>query len=469
MARFVTIHSVPFTPQELAAEHARAMRIVRAVLDACDARRATARAARNAGMTAHDGRWVLSIGKAAIGMAEGLADACGLPDRHLIITVDGPKQDRLTNILRSDHPLPTQRSLDAGQAVKRFIEEAKTAGAPSLTALISGGASSLICEPIPGIDLDEYRAVVQAMLQAGWSIQWTNTVRRAIDQLKDGALANLAAPLPIDLLVVSDVVGDTIFDIGSGPFTKGPTSYARAEALCLDITLRPRSEPAAKAVLQRPAPPKAWPCRREIVVASNAIAAAAAKSTLESEGFQIDNFLVDVAERAHKVAYNAETAIDKLNSQQGLCWSGEWPASVRVSGFGGRAQACIVQLRDYCKSFRDDTDRRCIALAFATDGVDGVPPPGEPSAAGAWCWSGMSWDPDPLHEAAPACPVLVQAIQKAGGDFDYADLHVWREANSYHVLAHRDKHRRPGEPPAHIFTGPTGTNVNDLLIAWRVK
>ncbi|MFT3684504.1 MAG: DUF4147 domain-containing protein [Phycisphaerales bacterium] len=120
--------STPFDP---VAEHALAMRIVRAVLEACDPRAATAKAARASGLANTDGRWVLAIGKAAIGMAEGLADACGLPDRHLIVTVDGPHQGRLTNIMRSDHPLPTQaqsRRRPSRQTLHRRSQDRERSG-----------------------------------------------------------------------------------------------------------------------------------------------------------------------------------------------------------------------------------------------------------------------------------------------------------------------------------------------------
>jgi glycerate-2-kinase len=73
------------------------------------------------------------------------------------------------------------------------------------------------------------------------------------------------------------------------------------------------------------------------------------------------------------------------------------------------------------------------------------------------------------HVPGPGVQDAGQWYQDALNDEDpAAAMFWWAEANSYHVIAHRDEHRRPGEPPSHIFTGPTGTNVNDLLIAWRV-
>ena len=452
---------MPFTPQELAAEHARAMRIVKAVLTACDARAATAKAARDHNLKPGDAPWVLAIGKAAIGMAEGLKDVCGEPHQHLIITVDGPPAISLTNILRSDHPLPTQRSLDAGQAVKRFIEEAKSAGAPALTVLISGGASSLICEPIPGIDLDEYRAVVQAMLTAGWNVQQMNTVRRAIDELKGGGLAQLAAPLPIDLLVISDVIGDTLHDIGSGPFVWSPTRPEDARA---SIDLLPHLN-ATDCVLTsltcRPVITGLQPLRRAIIVFCNKDANAAAARAIQGEGFDVVSTRTDIEADVEALSWQALPTLRALQPGDAIAWSGEWSSGkVPQGSAGGRSQSLAVRTMG---SFSPSSDG-CI-LAFATDGVDGVPDQGRPPAAGAFVASGMRF---PMVSPSDFPHDKALAHADACEDPEYA-YYRWCQDNSYRFLAHHDATRAEYEPPAHIFTGPTGTNVNDLLIAWRVR
>ncbi|MBY0308208.1 MAG: glycerate kinase [Phycisphaerales bacterium] len=451
---------MPFTPQELAAEHARAMRIVRAVLNACDARRATADAARRHGMNSADGRWVLSIGKAAIGMAEGLAESCGTPDRHLIVTVDGPPAGRLTNILRSDHPLPTQRSLDAGQAVKGFIEEAKAAAATSLTALISGGASSLICEPIPGIELDEYRALVQAMLTAGWDIQRMNTIRRAIDGLKGGGLAALAAPLPIDVLVISDVIGNTLHDIGSGPFVWSPTSPDDA---CDLLTKGPPlacERSVFNAVSCHSYPRGLEPPRRAVVVLDNADAVGAAAGALAAEGFDNVSRRVEVIQSVEELSWSACAAAGLLQPAESLAWGGEWPLEDAPEGsVGGRCQALAIRLLGLPND--------AFVLTLATDGTDGVADPARPAPAGAFVTRQMTF-PVVRPDAYPGDNLLRWALAEDSDDPDYA-YYRWYRSNSYRMFAHRDANLPPHEPPAHIFTGPTGTNVNDLLIAWRVK
>jgi len=458
---------VPLTEHQLAAEHARAMRIVQAVLAVCDARAATARAARDNNLKPGDAPWVLAVGKAAIGMAEGVKDACGRPHRHLIVTVDGPPALSLPNVLRSDHPLPTQRSLAAGNAVRRFIEEAKAAHAPSLTVLISGGASSLICEPIPGVDLDDCRAAVQAMLTAGWDIQRMNTVRRAIDELKGGGLAALAAPLPVDLLVISDVIGNTLCDIGSGPFVQSPTSPEDARSLLAGDDVRCQAtNPLLEALACRPrgdAPP---PPRRAIVAMDNSAAVAAAVGLLHSEGFTTISVRPELSIPADAVVWSAGELVRLLAPDQAFVWGGEWPINRAIPGVGGRCQYVASRLKGFLCSPTTSTQ----LLAFATDGADGAAPEGRAVPAGAFVSAAMtSTTVNGAVEIENAGPSYRAALAKLAADpSDDLDLIRWAEDNSYHVLAHGDKHRRPGEPPAHIFTGPTGTNVNDLLIAWRV-
>lgn len=456
-----------FTPAELAAEHARAMRIVKAVLAACDARGATARAARAEGFKEGDAPWVLAIGKAAIGMAEGMKDVCGEPRRHLIVTVDGPAAGSLTNIIRSDHPLPTQRSLDAGQAVKRFIEEAKAAGAPSLTVLMSGGASALICEPIPGLELEEYREVVRAMLEAGWNIQQMNTVRRAIDLLKGGELAVIASPLPIDQFLVSDVIGDAIHDIGSGPFVSSPTTPEDAsELLSRSVTAGPFSG-LLDCLSFRPHPPSITRPRCSVVVCSNSTAVDAAILAVCKEGFELQSVRQGLTGSVDEVCQPAVLGEDVFTFQrwQAVVWGGEWTLEDESGeGYGGRSQA--LALKSIWSTY---SGWGVFVLSLATDGVDGRPTPGSRPAAGALCWTTM-YVPNfetlrPLA-SGPAYQASVR-VPDARGRAIAVGQWVW--ANTYQYFALRDAERPPHEPPAHIFTGPTGTNVNDLLIAWRVK
>ena len=432
------------------------MRIVSAVLAACDPKAATARGARELGLARGGAPWVLAIGKAAIGMAEGLADVCGTPERHLIVTVDGPAAGPLPNVLRSDHPLPTQRSVDAGRAVKRFIGEAQTAGAPSLTVLMSGGASSLICEPIPGLELEEYRTLVRAMLTDGWRIDRVNAVRRAIDNLKGGRLAELAVPLPIDLLIASDVIGDQLDDVGSGPFVQSTTGSDAARSLL--TRLAGAHGGALTALTCQPHPPRVEPPRRTSIVLSNATAVAAARAATVAEGLLVMH--ADTGEAG--IVPGAVRALETAKHREAVVWGGEWDVPVAVAGFGGRAQALAIWLRAAI------SQARVCGLLLATDGVDGTVPDGAMPAAGAFVWSGMSWPPDEVAQLSARHATLAEAVARRDEGADYEAVYDWLGANSYLRMAWRDACRPAREPPAHIFTGPTGTNVNDVLVAWRL-
>ncbi|MFT3684505.1 MAG: DUF4147 domain-containing protein [Phycisphaerales bacterium] len=344
------------------------------------------------------------------------------------------------------------------------MEEARTANAPAITALISGGASSLICEPIPGLDLDDYRSVVQAMLAAGWDIKLMNTVRRAIDELKGGGLGLLAAPLPVDLLVISDVVGATLHDVGSGPFVTTPTDADDAWRLLSCASDLPSvSDAILEALNCRPRGDSSPAPRRAAVVLSNHDAVAAASAALTADGLSVVSERADCAFVADTVAWSALRAVEVLEPGEAIVWGGEWSTpgvTGAIGGVGGRCQYIGATLDG---SFSRHTRHDCM-LVFATDGTDGIAPPGKPTPAGAFIYAGMSVTPasDPPIEGAG------DWYDDARNDEeDRSALYYWEQVNSYHVIAHRDRHRSEGEPPSHIFTGPTGTNVNDLLVAWR--
>jgi hydroxypyruvate reductase len=459
-----------FTPEELAAEHARAMRIVRAVLGACDARTTTARAARTEGFGRGDAPWVLSVGKAAIGMAEGLTDVCGAPQRHLIVTTDGPAAGSLANVLRSDHPLPTQRSLEAGSAVRQFIEDAKAARAPSLTVLISGGASSLICEPIPGLDLSEYRAVVGSLLRQGVDIASMNTVRRAVDALKGGRLAALAGGIPLELFAMSDVCGNALHDIGSGPFVASPTVADDAAAVLERWAINEEVPSAMVALSCQPRPQVPSPLRRAVVVCDNAAAAVAAAAAARAEGLEVAATRGGIDEPAEEFYHSIVHVVRDLSPGKAVVYGGEWNVGdVSRRGLGGRAQSMAARFLPLVTQ----THQRLCVLVFATDGLDGTAPLRRPVSAGAFIWGRVYVLPSNLVRVLAGAPtespvgLIDQGVhEKHDADVARAD---WLIKNSYHVFAGRDASPRPGEPAAHVFTGPTGTNVNDILVAWNAS
>ena len=164
---------------------------------------------------------MVAIGKAAGAMAAGAVDVLG--ERvagALVVTVPGAVstidvlQNARVRVIESAHPRPDARSLMAGLAVVEFVR-----GLPRsarMLWLISGGASSLVEVPSPGITLEELQRVNDWLLGSGLGIASINAVRRRLSRLKGGGLAALAAPRPGLALMISDVPGDDPAVIGSG-------------------------------------------------------------------------------------------------------------------------------------------------------------------------------------------------------------------------------------------------------------
>src|SRR5262249_28575674 len=196
-----------------------ALAIFRAALDALEpsalARRAAAKLPRG-----RDTR-LIAVGKAAVAMARGIAGAIPLA-ATLTVTKDGHGEPAL----HAGHPVPDERSLAAGQAVLA----AAAAATDLLVVALSGGASALAVAPAWGLTLGEKRAATGAVHAAGADIRTLNTVRKHLSALKGGRLA-LATRAEVVALVLSDVLGDDLATIGSGPVSPDPTTFADALAI----------------------------------------------------------------------------------------------------------------------------------------------------------------------------------------------------------------------------------------------
>jgi len=177
---------------------------------------------------------LFAAGKAAGAMARGALSRWG--DRieaALVVTVDGAPIDwngldlpRTPDVLLAAHPVPDERSVTAARAALAFVRG--LGPDDHLLALISGGSSALLVSPPPGLDLEDERHVVRALLEGGAPIHDVNLVRRHLSRIKGGRLALAAAPAFVETLALSDVVAGALHDIGSGPTVPDPTTAAEA-------------------------------------------------------------------------------------------------------------------------------------------------------------------------------------------------------------------------------------------------
>lgn len=330
---------------------------------------------------------VLAVGKAAGAMARAALDRFG-PLPALVVTKDGHGEGLPDHVqlIEASHPVPDARSLAAGKAMRQAVE-AMPEGS-ELLLLVSGGASSLAEDLVPGKTLDELAALNKRLLAAGLDITAMNAERRKISRIKGGGLLSGFKGRRARVLAISDVPGDDLAVIGSG-IGSAP--------------MDPRHDHDAR------------------IIASNATARAAAAAEARARHIPV----LDEQEALHDDlgALAARLGPQIKNMPPGAIILGGEPTVTLPEhpGRGGRNQALALALAREIAGTRDIT-----IVVGGTDGTDG------PTDAAGGIVDGTTWGPG-----------AQQALDRA-------------DSGSY--LAAQD---------ALLITGPTGTNVMDLLVALR--
>jgi len=379
-------------------------------------------------------RLVAALGKAAPGLADAWLELLpGWADELLVLTPHGvPVSDRVAaagEILRGAHPFPDEQ----GEAsCRRLLELAVSLRERDLlVVLLSGGASALLAAPHPPLSLADLRTTSEVLLAAGASIHQVNAVRRQLLAAAGGGLGRAASPAAMVTLVLSDVRGDPLPDIASGPTVPSPSTAADALGVLGGLGLvRDVPEPVVAFLRSRVEDPvdDSWSsrCRWEIL-GNNHTAVAAASQWLADHGYATvvhPGFLDGEArERGRLVAQLTEAF--HYRGRLAFVAGGETTVTVRGHGIGGRnhelALAAALELSGR---------RPCAILAAGTDGIDGLT-----AAAGAV-----------VDATTPA------RLRAAGVDAPSA-------------LDDNDTGPALAASGDAVRTGPTGTNVCDLVLA----
>jgi len=365
----------------------------------------------------------VALGKAASAMALGAADALGgALVRALVVTKTGHLDTALASIenlvqLEAGHPVPDEHSLQAGAALIDFI--ATTPPAEPLLVLLSGGTSSLVEVPVPGVDLALLQRVNTWLLGSGLPIGAVNAVRKRLSRIKGGGLCTVLGSRPAQVLLISDVPGDRLSDIGSGML------------ICsADVALPPVPawlQSVLDASSQVVAPPRG-PCLvSHHIVASLRHARAAAAQRARELGHPVHNF--DEFLDGDAAATGLRLGTQLVEGPPGVyVWGGE--TTVRLParpGRGGRNQTLALAAAQGLAQHPGTA-----LLALGTDGTDG-----------------------PTEDAG----ALIDDTTLARGHRRGLDAErCLAEADAGTFLAASDDLVR---------TGPTGTNVMDLVIAMK--
>jgi hydroxypyruvate reductase len=376
--------------------------------------------------------FVVGAGKAGAAMAAAASAVLGPRLAGGCLAVPNlPAGSLPIEFVEAGHPIPNAGTLAAGQRIADLL--AGTRATDLVLALISGGASALLELPVPGVTLDDLKATTQALLRSGATVVELNIVRKRISQIKGGGLARLAAPARLAGLILSDVVGDPLESIGSGPTVPDPTPPDEALAVLERYDLLQSIPPAVvKAVATQRSPitnPQLQITNH--LIASNALAAQAAVERARALGFNamlLSTFVEGEAREVGRVVAGLAKGLRRhhghpLSPPACLVLGGETTVTVRGEGKGGRNQELAL-----ASAIALDGWERTLVMALATDGVDGMSP-----AAGAVV----------TGETAGRARALGLSPQAA--------------------LAANDSYTFFNALGDAIVLGPTGTNVNDLI------
>jgi glycerate 2-kinase len=433
--------------------------IIDAALAAVDPRSAVLAQMVRAGDTLHIGAraytlsqldriLVVGAGKAGAPMVGAINEILG--DRicagyvavkygYMTHTSDGP-----ITLQEAGHPVPDAAGLVGAQQIARLLDG--LTARDLVIVLLSGGGSALLPLPASGLDLADLQGLTNVLLRCGATINEMNAARKHCSQLQGGGLARLAAPAQVAALILSDVVGSPLDTIASGPTVPDASTFADVLALLArygvtgqipKAILTHFERGAAGQIAETPKPgDPLFAHVNNVIVGDNASAAHAAVTEAQRRGWHgslLTTFVQGEAREVGRVmaglAQGVASGASDFTPPVCLVCGGETTVTIRGDGLGGRNQEMALSAAIALDAYPLPADRQIAIVCLATDGSDGPT-----DAAGG----------------------IVTPNTVARGRARNLDARAALAANdSYHYLA---------AAGALLVTGPTHTNVNDLVL-----
>ena len=391
---------------------------------------------------------VVGFGKASCPMARAIEELfSSYIDLGIVITKYGhtisqlpyaERQHSKISIVEAGHPVPDENGFKGTEEIVKILKDADEN--TFVLCLISGGGSALLVSPYEGITLPDKQTITDLLLKSGADITELNTVRKHISRVKGGRLAENAYPARVMSLIISDVIGDRLDVIASGPTSPDSTTYYDALNVIGKYGLRDRAPLSVLEVLKKGAEGLISETPKEnshvfervepIITGNNKKALEAAKSRAESLLLDTEIISSELTGEAKEVGkWLAEKAIEtrnlgKLRRPCCLISGGETTVTVKGNGLGGRNTELALAFAIAIKGIDGIT-----LLSAGTDGTDGPT-----DAAGA------------IVDRA----TLQKAAEKS------------LSASAY--LAANDSHTFLKKTDDLLITGPTGTNVMDIQV-----
>lgn len=392
---------------------------------------------------------LIGAGKASPAMARAILDRMGDRVTRGTVIAKHLRPEEIDSfpasvrILQGSHPVPDERSAAATEAMLATVRD--LSAHDLVICVISGGGSALMTAPAPGVSLESVQELTRLLLASGATIEEINTLRKHLDTVKGGGLAQAVAPARLATLILSDVVGSPLDAIASGPTVADPTSFHDALAVLDRYGLRSRAPADVMRALEagaagdlaetvKPGDPTLATVQN-VVVASNEIAARSAVSAAGAAGWQallLTTYLQGEARESGRmlaaVARQMVASGEPVRRPGVVVVGGETTVTLAGAGKGGRNQELALG------AVREMAGLERVALiTLATDGEDGPT-----DAAGAVVTG------ETLARA--------RALGLLPEDF----------------LANNDAYTFFESLGALLRPGPTGTNVNDLafIVVW---
>ncbi len=367
--------------------------------------------------------FLIAVGKAAPRMAKAALDVLECPVTDgLVISKYGHFTEKIEGLrcIEAGHPVPDENSIKAAEAAMELTEGLLETD--TVLFLLSGGGSALFEKPL--IPLDELQDITDQLLACGADIVEINTIRKRLSAVKGGKFAARCMPARVEAVILSDILGDPLDMIASGPVS--PDSASSADALRIAAKYALKLSPEAKACLSEETPKELSNVDARIVGSVKALCTAAAE-TCREKGYEVV-FLTDMLSCEAREAGRFLASVIRSHAADGkklaFLAGGETVVHLTGKGIGGRNQELALAA---CEGLRGL--KNAAVISVGSDGTDG------PTDAAGGYSDGDTFD----------------ALKDAGLEL-------------YRVLQENDAYNALKAVDGLIITGPTGTNVNDIAV-----
>jgi glycerate-2-kinase len=385
--------------------------------------------------------YVVGGGKASGSMAEALEQVLGglIKEGWVNIPYGSKQKTDIIKLHEANHPIPDDSGVEGTRRMVKIAEQAEKDDL--IICLISGGGSSLMPLPRDEITIADKREITDALLKCGATINEINTVRKHISDFKGGWLAKKAYPATILNLILSDVVGDPLDFIASGPTVPDSTTFSDAIKVLKKYGLWEKAPASIRKVLSEgekgkiPETPKAndeaFKKVFNVVIGNNRLATQTAQNYLKSEGLNtllltstLEGEARHIGTMLASIAHEVSASGSPIPKPAAIIAGGETTVTITGKGKGGRNQEIAL-----AAALKMNGMEGAVLASLSTDGIDG------PTDAAGAIVDGKT---------------LTRAAKKGLIPEEF--------------LAENDSYNFFSKLEDLIFTGPTGTNVNDISI-----